>query len=69
MALLSVPCLLRSRFLEMSHLDRPSMLIKNQNTSIKNADTLNLKMRESMINNEPAAFSSEKLSDELELQE
>jgi hypothetical protein len=49
----------------MSHFDSPIKLIKNQNTSIKNADALNLKMRESMISNEPAAFSSEKLKDEL----
>jgi len=49
----------------MSHFVRPSKLIKNQKTSIKNADTLNLKARENMISNEPAAFISEKLNDEL----
>lgn len=52
-------------FLAMSHFDSPIRLIKNQNTSIKNADALNLKMRESMISNEPAALSSENLKDEL----
>ena len=50
---------------EMSHFARPSKLIKNQKTSIKNAETLNLKTRENMISNEPAALSSEKLNDEL----
>ena len=43
----------------MSHLDNPSKLIKNQNTSIKNAEKLNLKRRETIISSAPAAFSSE----------
>jgi len=49
----------------MNHLISPSKLIKNQNTSIRNADALNLKSRETMISNEPAAFSNEKRKDEL----
>jgi hypothetical protein len=49
----------------MSHLVRPSKLIKNQKISIKNAEKLNLKRRENIISNEPAAFSAEKLKDEL----
>jgi hypothetical protein len=43
----------------MSHLDNPSKLIKNQNTSIRNAEKLNLKTREAIISNAPAAFSNE----------
>jgi hypothetical protein len=57
--------LIPGRFLVASHFDSPIKLTKNQNTSIKNADTLNLKIRENMISNDPAAFSSEKLKDEL----
>ena len=51
--------------LALTHLDNPIKLIKNQNTSIKNADMLNLNTTETMISNEPAAFSREKLNDEL----
>jgi hypothetical protein len=51
--------LIRSRFLAASHFDSPIKLIKNQNTSIKDADALNLKIRERMISNEPTAFSRE----------
>jgi hypothetical protein len=40
----------------MSHFNSPIKLIKNQNTSIKNADALNFKTRETMISNEPVAF-------------
>jgi hypothetical protein len=40
----------------MSHFNTPIKLVKNQNISIKNADALNLKTRETMISNEPVAF-------------
>ena len=43
----------------MSHLDNPSALIKNQNTSVKNAEKLNLKTRETIISSAHAAFSNE----------
>jgi len=43
----------------MSHLDNPSKLIKNQNTSTKNAEKLNLKRSETIISSAPAAFSNE----------
>ena len=49
----------------MSHFVRPSKLIKNQKTSIKNAERLNLKNRERAISNDPLALSSEKLKEEL----
>jgi hypothetical protein len=60
-----IPASIRGFFREISHFIRPSKLIKNQNTSIKNAEKLNLKRSENIISNEPAAFSAEKLNDEL----
>jgi hypothetical protein len=44
---------------------KPNRLIKNQNASTINADKLNLKTRETIINSAPAAFNSEYLGDEL----
>jgi hypothetical protein len=44
---------------------RPSKLIKNQNASTINADKLNLKTSETIINSAPTAFSSEYPGDEL----
>ena len=49
----------------MSERHRPSKLIKNQNASTINADKLNLKTKETIISNAPAAFISEYLGDEL----
>ena len=49
----------------MSARHRPSKLIKNQNASTINADKLNLKTKETIISNAPAAFISEYLGDEL----
>jgi len=52
-------------FLEVSDRDRPSKLIKNQNTSTTNADKLKAKMSETIISSAPPAFNSGYLGDEL----